>query len=129
MFTIDQIKAAHSKVKTGADFPAYIWDLKQLGVTDYQTFVKDGHTDYHGPSGYEVSSDSGYEELTIQPFCDVEQFSTILKAHQQGQTDYPTFMRDCARTGVCYWLVSLDEMTCTYFDGIGNTVLTEAISY
>lgn len=27
MFTLDQIKAAHNKVKSGADFPAYIQDL------------------------------------------------------------------------------------------------------
>lgn len=32
MFTIQQIKDAHSKVKSGADFPAYIQDIKKLGV-------------------------------------------------------------------------------------------------
>lgn len=33
MFTVEQIKTAHSKVKSGADFPAYIQDIKKLGVT------------------------------------------------------------------------------------------------
>ena len=28
MFTENQIKETHSKVKSGADFPAYIQDLK-----------------------------------------------------------------------------------------------------
>ena len=32
MFTVNQIKEAHSKVKSGADFPAYIQDIKKLGV-------------------------------------------------------------------------------------------------
>ena len=32
MFTLEQIKLAHSKVKSGADFPAYIKELKALGV-------------------------------------------------------------------------------------------------
>jgi hypothetical protein len=30
MFTIEQIDQAHSKVKSGADFPKYIQDLKNL---------------------------------------------------------------------------------------------------
>jgi len=28
MFTVEQIKAAHSKVKSGADFPSYIKEIK-----------------------------------------------------------------------------------------------------
>ena len=31
MFTAEQIKAAHSKVQSGADFPAYIKAIKALG--------------------------------------------------------------------------------------------------
>lgn len=41
MFTIEQIKAAHSKVKSGADFPSYIREIKQLGVTGYEVSVSD----------------------------------------------------------------------------------------
>ena len=33
MFIIEQIKTAHSKVKSGADFTDYIQELKILGVT------------------------------------------------------------------------------------------------
>jgi hypothetical protein len=35
MFTVEQIKASHSKVKSGADFPSYIEEIKVLGVTHY----------------------------------------------------------------------------------------------
>jgi uncharacterized protein YbcV (DUF1398 family) len=52
MFTIEQITAAHSKVKSGADFPAYIQDIKKLGVTQYKSFVTDGHTDYFEENEY-----------------------------------------------------------------------------
>jgi hypothetical protein len=41
MFTIEQIKSAHTKVKSGADFPNYFKDLIQLGVTSYEAFVAD----------------------------------------------------------------------------------------
>ena len=56
MFTVEQIKAAHSKVKSGADFPAYIQDIKKLGVTYYETFVTDGHTDYYGANKYKTTA-------------------------------------------------------------------------
>lgn len=35
MFTLDQIREAHVKVKSGADFPHYIQDLIVLGVQKY----------------------------------------------------------------------------------------------
>ena len=40
---MQQLKAAHSKVKSGADFPAYIRKIKALGVTHYDTYVNNGH--------------------------------------------------------------------------------------
>ena len=40
MFTVEQIKEAHSKVKSGADFPQYIQEIKILGVTAFETWVK-----------------------------------------------------------------------------------------
>ena len=52
MFTVEQIKAAHSKVKSGADFPAYIKEIKTLGVTHYEAYVTDGHINYHGANNY-----------------------------------------------------------------------------
>lgn len=127
MFTLEQIKAAHSKVKSGADFPAYIKDLKQLGVTHYETFVEDSHTDYEGVNNYKISSLPRYSNLTIADKSDAEQFKADLKTHQQGRTDYPTFCNDCAKSGVVKWKVVLGEMTCTYFDKAGNTILREQI--
>lgn len=127
MFTIDQIKSAHSKVKSGADFPAYIQDLKKIGVTNYETFVADGHTDYYGTNQYKTSSTATYEVLPIASSSSPEQFKADLKAHQQGKTDYPTFCNDCAKSGIEKWVVCLQKMTCTYFDKAGNEILTEQI--
>lgn len=31
MFTVEQIETAHAKVKSGADFPNYIKEIKELG--------------------------------------------------------------------------------------------------
>lgn len=127
MFTIEQIKSAHSKVKSGADFPAYIREIKALGVTHYETYVADGHTDYYGRDDYKTSSDAQYGLLTIAGIANKEQFKMDLKAHQQGKTDYPTFCSDCAISGIEKWVVRMDKMTCTYHDKRGNEILTEPI--
>jgi uncharacterized protein YbcV (DUF1398 family) len=127
MFTVEQIKQAHSKVKSGADFPAYIKDLKQLGVTFYETYVADGHTDYFGDNNYKVSSHGKYDMLTISEVCNAEPFKADLSAHQQGKTDYPTFCKDSAKSGIKKWAVCMDNMTCTYFDKTGNEIFVEQI--
>jgi len=127
MFTIEQINQAHSKVKSGADFPAYIREIKALGVTHYETFVTDAHTDYYGTDSYKVMSPARYAELPITGKCDIEQFKADLKAHQQGTTDYPTFINTSAKLGIEKWAVSMEKMTCVYYDRAGNEVLTEEI--
>jgi uncharacterized protein YbcV (DUF1398 family) len=127
MFTLEQIKSAHSKVKLGADFPAYIQDIKQLGVTYYVAYVTDGHTDYFGQNDYKISSNEKYNVLNIAGYPNIEQFKTDIKAHQQGKTDYMTFCNDCAKTGIEKWEVNIDNMTCTYYDQAGNNVLIEQI--
>lgn len=127
MFTLDQIKAAHAKVKSGADFPNYVQDLIKIGVTFYETYVSDGHTDYSGKDGYNISSKPKYSQLIIAEHSDVEQFRLDLKAHQQGKTDYATFCNDCAKSGVEMWTVRMDKMTCTYYDKAGNELLEEVI--
>lgn len=129
MFTLQQIASAHAQVKSGADFPAYIRDLKQLGVLQYQTFVKDGHTDYVGADGYTIHSPSKYAVQTIAEKSNAAKFAIDLKAHQHGQSDYPTFCRHSAEAGVEKWVVDLDALTCTYYDLAGTIMLTEAIPH
>lgn len=127
MFTVEQIKSAHSKVQSGADFPAYIKEIRELGVTHYETYVSDGHIDYHGTNSYTVKVPEKYEPLTIANVVNVDEFKAQLVAHQQGKTDYLTFIRMCADTGIEKWEICMDKMTCTYFDRAGNEVLMEEI--
>ena len=127
MFTIDQIKAAHAKVKSGADFPAYIREIKSLGVTHYESYVNDGHIDYHGAEGFTATVPQKYDPIPVSEIAKLEEFKIELKAHQQGKTDYLTFIRMCADTGIEMWEISIDKMTCTYFDKAGNEVLIEQI--
>ena len=127
MFTIQQIKFAHSKVKSGADFPKYMQDIIALGVTSFETFVFDNHTNYCGKDDFKVSSEGFSETLNIADKSNIEQFNSDLKVHQQGKTDYKTFLLDCAKSGVEKWIVAMDKMTCTYYDKAENEVLVETI--
>lgn len=127
MFTIEQIKEAHSRVKSGADFPVYIREIKALGVTAFETWVNDSHTDYFGAEGFTTSSLPMYDVLSIAHKSDKTLFEHYLKIHQKGETDYSGFCQHCAETGIEKWFVSLDKMTCTYYDLLGNHILEEKI--
>ena len=129
MFTVEQIEAAHSKVKSGADFPAYIQDIKKLGVTFYETFVLDGHTDYYGANDFKTTSPAKYGAFTITETSNADHFKADLKKHQQGKTDYLRFIEMCARFGIEKWQVCMEKMTCTYYDKAGNVILVEEIAH
>lgn len=127
MFTVAQIEQAHDQVKSGADFPKYIQEIKAMGVLGFETWVTDSHTDYFGADDYSTSSEPQYENLAIADTTNKEKFSHQLKIHQQGQTDYYTFCKDCAETGIEKWIVDLDKMTCIYYDKAGKEILVEQI--
>jgi len=127
MFTIQQIHDAHSKVKSGADFPKYMQDIMALGVTSFETFVFDNHTNYFGKDNFKIASEGFSETLVVANESNIEQFKSDLKIHQQGQTDYMTFLNDCAKSGVEKWIVVMDTMSCSYYDLVGNEMVVEVI--
>nr|WP_315156373.1 DUF1398 family protein [uncultured Flavobacterium sp.] len=128
MFTIEQIKDAHSKVKSGSDFPNYIQDLIILGVKGYDTFVNDGHVQYYGVNNYSVTSDEKYDLIAIAPSANKERFIEFLVMHQEGQTDYLTFCNHAGQCGISRWRVDIIEMTCTYYDQSDSEIIIEKIS-
>lgn len=127
MFTIQQIHEAHSRVKSGADFPAYIQDLKKLGVHSFVTYVVDSHTEYWGDNKFHTASAALYADLNIADESKKEQFIHYLKIHQQGQTNYETFCLNCAETGIEKWVVDINKLTCIYYDKAGIEILAEHI--
>ena len=82
---------------------------------------------YFGKSGFRTKSKPKYKDLTISNSSDKEKFIHYLKIHQRGETDYFTFCKHSAETGIEKWLVNLDKMTCTYYDKAENEILVEII--
>ena len=129
MFTVEQIKVAHSKVKSGADFPSYIQEIKTLGVTHYETYVTDGHIDYHGINNYTAKVPAKYDPIIIANHTSEDEFKAELKTHQQGKTDFLTFIKMCATCGIEKWAICMDKMTCTYYDKVDKEILVEQIPH
>lgn len=127
MFDLNEIKTAYAKVKSGADFPAYIQDLKKMGVKKYITYVKDGHTQYSGENNFQIKSEREYSKLTVANISDKERFKHFLKSHQRGQTDFTTFCNNSAQSGVEKWIVDIEMMTCIYYAKSKEIMLEETI--
>jgi uncharacterized protein YbcV (DUF1398 family) len=127
MFTLQQIKEAHSRVKTGADFPAYIQDMKKLSVRSYEHFVSDGHIIYFGISGFTLTAPSKWDVVSIAPKGEKEKLAHEIRIHQDGKTDYLHFCRQAAESGVEKWVVDMQKMACTYYDLSGGELITEPI--
>ncbi len=127
MFTLDQIHNAFAKVKSGADFPQYVQDLKGIGVTHYDNFVSDGRTKYYGQEEFSIDGGSKYSEMEVNENSSAGNIRQSILIHQQGQTDYPTFCKQAADAGVEKWTTHMIEMTVTYFDKKGRKLIVESI--
>ena len=126
-FTLDQIHEAFKKVKSGADFPQFVQDLKSIGVSHYDNYVADGRTTYYGTNDFTVDGEPKYSSMTVNTESSAEKLKYSISIHQQGQTDYPTFCSQAADAGVEKWTTHMIEMTVTYLDRKGNKLTVEPI--
>jgi uncharacterized protein YbcV (DUF1398 family) len=129
MFTADQIKTEHAKVKSGADFPGYIRTLRSLGVNHYDYLVADGSCTFYGQDGSEATWHPKYTGIAIAAVGSNEKLSHAIAIHQQGKTDFMTFVRQAADAGVAVWTTDLEKMVVIYKDGSGGTLLAEPIPH
>jgi uncharacterized protein YbcV (DUF1398 family) len=127
MFTLEKIKAAHSKVKSGADFPTYVNDLKTLGVMSYEHMVADGQIIYLGANDFKIASPAKWSVMEIATVGSKEMLQKALMIHQEGQTDYHTFCRQSAEAGVEKWVLDLVRMVCMYYDKSNGELLVERV--
>lgn len=127
MFTLNQIQEAHKKVKSGVDFPKYVQDLKHLGVTHYDNFVKNGKAIFYGANNFNIESDPKYPLLEVNTIGSESKLEHALSIHQQGETDYLTFCKQAADAGVEKWVTHMIDMTVTYLDKENNILIIETI--
>lgn len=127
MFTLEQIAQTHAKIKTGADFPRYVQDLKALGMAHYDFYVSDGHSEYVATTGERLNAPAKYPALQVAPRGDAAALRHTIAIHQQGQTDFMTFCQQAADAGVRYWRTDVVNLRCVYVDETGGEILVEPI--
>jgi uncharacterized protein YbcV (DUF1398 family) len=128
MFSIAEIKTAELKIKTGADFPQFVKEIKALGVKRNDVYVSNGLSVYFDSDDHSVqASPEGYLDLVINEESSKEKLEHALKIHQKGETDYFTFCKQAADAGVEKWVIDLNAMTCIYLDTEQNELVKEEI--
>lgn len=127
MFTVQQIKAVHATVKSGADFPRYVQEIKALGLVRYEFMVEDGRTIYFGADNYRVEAPPIYPVKQINPVALTSQMETNIRNHQAGGSDFLTICAQAAEAGVHHWEVNAYTMLCSYYDVHGQLMIAEPI--
>jgi uncharacterized protein YbcV (DUF1398 family) len=128
MFTIENIQVAESKIKTGADFPQFIKEIKEMGVKRNDVYISNGLSIYFDDEdNVQQMSPDEYPALIINDEPSAGKLTHALEIHQKGETDYFTFCKQAADAGVEKWVTDLEEMTCTYLDSEGNELVKETI--
>jgi uncharacterized protein YbcV (DUF1398 family) len=129
MFTDRQLKAAHSKIESGVDFPKYVQEIKNLGLILHEFIVKDGTTIYYSEYRYSASSMPMYEPLIIANQSSKELLQQAITMHRHGQTDFINFCKQVADAGVENWVIDTQKMLCIYYDLAGTNMITESIPH
>jgi uncharacterized protein YbcV (DUF1398 family) len=127
MFTVQQIKAAHSKVRSGADFPGYVQEIKALGLIKYEFMVDDGRTIYFGPDNFQTEAPPIYPIKKIRHRPLTAKMKKDIRDHQAGKSDFPGICTLAAANGVHHWEVNTQTMLCSYYDVKGEKMITEPI--
>lgn len=126
MLNITDIQKAHETF-TGPDFPKLIQAFKEMGMVANTVYLEKGLVTYTDLVGDSVQQ-TGYQVHTLIALqADKEQAQADLKARQSGQTTFPTFCEDMAKSGIAYWTIDLEAMTCTNYDQNDKAVIIENI--
>lgn len=127
MFTLEQINEIHDQFGRADTLPEYLQTLKSIGVRKYDAFIFDGHSEYFGENGFSVISPPVHSVLAVAETSNQRKFFEHLELHKQQKTSYLEMSKGLADSGVKKWTFDTIQMTLTYYDKVGNEMLTEAI--
>lgn len=109
------IKQAFSVAGTGKEFPMVVHLLKNAGVKSYDFILEQGISIFYGEDGSVVANPPRFEQqLHIAETFNTELLQASLKVHQQGETDFMTFVHQAAEAGCVKWITDMKKMTVIY---------------
>jgi uncharacterized protein YbcV (DUF1398 family) len=127
MFTIEQINDLHAHLGKAETLVEYARALNAIGVEKYDSYLRDGHSEYFGKRGHKVISLPAHDVLSIAEKSNRENFLKHLKLHEQGKTTYIEMSKGLAESGIEKWTVDTSKMTMVFYDKAGNEMLVEKI--
>ncbi|WP_153055986.1 DUF1398 family protein, partial [Streptococcus suis] len=98
MFTLENINRGHEQF-TGPDFPKLIAYFKDLGMVENTVDIQSGQVTYRSQTGQTLEKQGYQVMIPVTDRANLDQFVTILRNHQAGQTDFPTFCQETAEAG------------------------------
>lgn len=127
MFTMEQIDDLHTRLGKAETLVEYVRGLNAIGVEKYDTYLTDGHSEYFGTLGHQITSPPAHNALSIADKSNREAFLKHLKLHEQGQTTYIEMSMGLAESGIEKWTVDTSQMTTIFYDKAGHEMLVESI--
>jgi uncharacterized protein YbcV (DUF1398 family) len=127
VFTLEQIADIHHRLGNSDTLGDYLRALREVGVDTYDSFIADGHSEYHGANGQELVGPPSHEVFAIAETCDKEQFLWYMRQVEHGGIGYEEMSKALADNGVERWTFDTERLTITYFDKAGNVLLTETV--
>ncbi|HSW75147.1 MAG TPA: DUF1398 family protein [Candidatus Saccharimonadales bacterium] len=128
MFTLKQIDEIHERLGSRESLVQYLQALKAIGVDTYDSFISDGHSEYFSADGRILVSKPVHELFTVAERSDQSQFMHYLSLSSSHKINYLEMSKGFADSGIEKWTFDTNNMTLTYKDMAGNTILTEQIT-
>lgn len=129
MITIENIQNAYATMQTDNDFLALVQALESIGVKTFSFYVHNGSEIFTDIENNQVHLPEKYKSMEISNTVNQDEFEQSLKSHQKRETDFSTFLNDCAKSGVSFWIVDLLTKSCTYFDKNKQLIYQETLTF
>lgn len=125
-FTLKSIQEAHEKY-TGPDFPKLFKAFKDMGMVSNEVNIQHGTSVYTNTNEQTITAEGVKVSHPIADTSNTDEVKDILKRHQAGQTDFPTFCEEMAQAGIYKWYIDINSGTCSYIDLKQQTIVSEQI--
>lgn len=128
MFSLEDITRIHDELGSADTLPEYLRALRDIGVRHYDSFVTDGRSEYHSVDGRTLVSDAAHSTFAVSDTCDRDAFVAYMKVVEQGGVGYEEMSQHMADLGVEKWTFDTADLTITYSDKAGRTLLSEQVA-
>lgn len=127
MFSLEDITRIHDELGKADTLPEYLRALRDIGVRHYDSFVIDGHSEYHTADGRTLASEPVHSRFIVGDTCDRDAFLAYMTLVGQGGVGYEQMSQRLAELGVEKWTFDTVALTITYTDKSGRTLLSEPV--